>query len=77
MIFYEKIIESLNGLYGEREWLNLSEIKYCWIVAFGYKPTKSQLHSKFNSRNMEGQYNRQELYNIIKQEMKYVDNGKY
>ena len=76
MIGYDKIIESLDGMYLERDWLTLSEVKYCWIVAFGYKPTKNQLGSQFNSVNDDGLYNRQELYSIIKQEMKYVDNSK-
>ena len=77
MIGYDKIIETLDGMYLERDWLTLSEVKYCWIVAFGYKPTKNQLGSKFNSVNDDGLYNRQELYSIIKQEMKYVDNSKF
>ena len=77
MIGYDKIIETLDGVYLERDWLTLSEVKYCWIVAFGYKPTKTQLGSKFSSVKDDGLYNRQELYNIIKQEMKYVDNSKF
>ena len=76
MIGYDKIIETLDGMYLERDWLTLSEVKYCWIVAFGYKPTKTQLGSKFSSVKDNGLYSRQELYNIIKQEMKYVDNSK-
>merc|ERR1712147_10087 len=75
MIGYDKIIETLGGMYLERDWLRLSEVKYCWIVAFGYKPTKTQLGTKFNSVNNDGPYNRQELYSIIKQELKYVDNN--
>ena len=75
MIGYDKIIETLDGMYLERDWLTLSEVKYCWIVAFGYKPTKTQLGSKFNSVTDDGLYNRQELYSVIKQEMKYVDNS--
>ena len=73
MLEFNTIKQQLDKLFDDKDELTLHEAKYAWIVAFGYKPTKSQLMGKLGS---VASIKRHHLYELIRNELTWVDRGK-
>ena len=68
---FDRIKERLDQLFDGRDELSLSDAKFAWIVAFGYKPSKAQLRVKLGE-----DISRQKLYGLIQHELAFCDRGK-
>ena len=46
MLEINEIIQRLDKTFAEESILTLREVKYFWIIAFGFKPSKAQILEK-------------------------------
>ena len=75
MLEFDTIRDQLDRLFEDKDELSLHDAKFAWIVAFGYKPTKSQLKGKLGLANVES-IKRAHLYELIRSERAWVDRGR-
>ena len=68
---FDRIKLQLDQLFENRDQLSLSDAKFAWIVAFGYKPSKAQIRGKLGEN-----ISREKLYGLIQHELGYCDRGK-
>ena len=75
---HSEVVKQLEVLFIGEKILTLKELKFCWIVTFGYKPSKSQMLEKFEITEYTPKsrvFERGKLYEIIEVESKYFDKG--
>lgn len=76
MLEIDEIIQRLDKTFAEESILTLREVKYFWIIAFGFKPSKAQILEKLpvQSYNKKSRiFERWKVYELLKEEAKFID----